>query len=78
MNGLHRRLRSLEASRKARIPTPRPSGRARERMREHLEGVAALQRGELGPEQAADVEATSDALRRRLAQSRGDRGEGYR
>jgi len=71
---LRRRLEDLE-----RLPprTPRgPSAQARGRMREHLEGVAALRRGELGPEQAADVEATSDALRRRLAQSRGDRGEG--
>jgi hypothetical protein len=44
-------------------------------MREHLDGVAALRRGELGPEQAADVEAVSAALERRLAASR---GEGYR
>ena len=74
MNGLQRRLKSLEE----RVPPPHSSGWARERMREHLDRVAAMRRGELGPEQAADVEATSDALRRRLAQSRGDRGEGYR
>jgi hypothetical protein len=74
MNGLQRRLRSLEAAKL--VPPPRPPSRARERMREHLDRVAAMRRGELEPEQAADVEAESDALRRRLAQSRGYRGEG--
>jgi hypothetical protein len=70
---LRRRLEDLE-----RLPprTPRgPSAQARGRMREHLDRVAALRRGELGPEGAADVEATSAALERRLASGR---GEGYR
>jgi len=73
MNGLERRLKSLEAAKL--VPPPRPPSRARERMREHLGRVAAMRRGELGPEQAADVEAVSAALERRLAASR---GEGYR
>ena len=73
MNGLHRRLRSLEAAKL--VPPPRPPSRARERMREHLSRVAALRRGELGPEEAAEVEAESAAVERRPAASR---GEGYR
>ena len=75
MNGLQRRLKSLEAAKP--VPPPRSSGQAaqaRERMKEHLEGVAALRRGELDPEEAADVEAVSAALERRLAASRGEGG----
>jgi hypothetical protein len=41
-------------------------------MREHLGRVAALRRGELGPEEAAEVEAMSAAIKSRLAQIRGE------
>ena len=45
---------------------------ARRHMREHLARVAALRRGELGPDEAAEVEAVSAAIKRRLAQIRGE------
>ena len=45
---------------------------ARQRMRDHLGRVAALRRGELGPEEAAEVEAVSAAIEGRLAQIRGE------
>ncbi|MBA3426741.1 MAG: hypothetical protein H0U04_19875 [Rubrobacter sp.] len=75
MNDLERRLERLEATAHARSSAASP---ARERMREHLGRVAALRRGELGPEEAAEVEATDDSIRRRMAEIREDRGEGGR
>jgi hypothetical protein len=45
---------------------------ALQRMRDHLGRVAALRRGELGPEEAAEVEAVSAAIEGRLAQIRGE------
>jgi hypothetical protein len=43
-------------------------------MVEHLDRVAALRRGELGPEEAAEVEALNAAFEGRLAQRRGEGG----
>jgi len=70
-----RRLEALEArampSRDA--PEAKPSD-ARRRMVEHLDRLAALRRGELGPEEAAEVEAANHAIESRLAQLRGEGG----
>jgi hypothetical protein len=41
-------------------------------MVEHLDRVAALRRGELGPEEAAEVEAMSAAAESRFASRRGE------
>jgi hypothetical protein len=43
-------------------------------MTEHLSRVAALRRGELGPEEAAEVEAVNAAFEDRLAHIRGEGG----
>jgi len=43
-------------------------------MREHLGQVAALRRGKLGSEEAAEVEAVNAAFESRLAQIRGEGG----
>ncbi len=70
---LQRRLQSLEE----RVSPPQSSvaSPARERMREHLDKVAALRRGELDPLEAAEVEAENDAIERRMTEIREDRGE---
>ena len=44
---------------------------ARRRMIEHLDRVAALRRGELNAEEAAEVEAVSAAIKSRLAEIQG-------
>ena len=70
-----RRLEALEAR-------AMPSGDApdakrsdvRRRMVEHLDRMASLKRGELGPEEAAEVEAANAAFEARLAQMRGEGG----
>lgn len=67
---IHGRLEKLET----RAPRPRSRPGARARMIEHLRRVAALRRGELGPEEAAEVEATSAAMEKRMAQMRGEGG----
>jgi hypothetical protein len=41
-------------------------------MREHLEQVARLRRGELGPEEEAEVEAMNAAVERRRREIRGE------
>ena len=41
-------------------------------MVEHLGRIAALRRGELGPEEAAEVEAMNAALQRQFAPRRGE------
>jgi len=43
-------------------------------MREHLGQVAALRRGELDSEEAAEVQAVNAAFEGRLAQIRGEGG----
>ena len=70
-----RRLEALEARTMPSrdVPEAKPSD-ARRRMVEHLDRVAALRRGELGPEEAAEVEAANDAFEGRLAQRRGEGG----
>jgi hypothetical protein len=72
---VRRRLESLEerAMQRQHVPEAKPrQSDARRHMREHLARVAALRRGELGPEEAAEVEAVSAAIRSRLAQIRGE------
>jgi hypothetical protein len=70
-----RRLKVLEAR---TLPSPgapeaEPAD-ARRRMVEHLDELAALRRGELGPEEAAEVEAANHAIESRMAQIRGEGG----
>ncbi len=66
---LRRRLEDLE-----RLPprTPRGPSEARRRMEEHLDRLAALRRGELSEEEAAEVEATDAAIESRMAAIRGE------
>ncbi len=66
---IHRRLEALEA----RSEAPQPSD-ARRRMVAHLDRLAALRRGELGPEEEAEVAATHAALQERMASRRGGEG----
>lgn len=66
---LQRRLEDLERHR-LRSRNREPS-EARGQMVEHLDRVAALRRGELGPEEAAEVETMSMALEDRMASRRG-------
>lgn len=70
MGNLERRLEALEG----RVPAPEPPSKseARERMKAHLDRVAALRRGELDPEETAEVEALTADIMRRLAQHRGE------
>jgi hypothetical protein len=67
---MRHRLESLED--RARHNVAGRSSGARHYMREHLEQVARLRRGELGPEEVAEVEAKNDAVESRLAQIRGE------
>lgn len=70
MGRVRRRLEVLEG----RIPPPKLPDRteARARMKAHLDQVAKLRRGELSYEEAAEVEAVSADLKRRLAEHRGE------
>jgi hypothetical protein len=72
--GMWRRLEALEArampSRDALESEPSD---ARRRMVEHLDRLARLKRGELGPEEA-EVEAVHAAIESRRAQIRGEGG----
>jgi cytochrome c556 len=70
-----RRLEALEARAmpSQEAPEAKPS-EARRRMIEHLDRFAALRRGELGPEEAAEVEAANAAIEARMAQIRGEGG----
>jgi hypothetical protein len=74
---MRRRLEALEeqAMPRRQVPEAKPhQSDARRHMRQHLGRVAALRRGELGPEEAAEVEAASAAFESRLAQIRGEGG----
>jgi hypothetical protein len=74
---LRRRIEILEeqAMPRQHVTEAKPDqSDARQHMREHLARVAALRRGELDPEQAAEVEAVSAAFESRLAQIRGEGG----
>jgi hypothetical protein len=66
------RLKRLEGQAQHRPHVSVGSARARERMRKHLDDLARLKRGELGPEEAAEVEAYTAAVRRRFASRRGE------
>jgi hypothetical protein len=70
---LGRRLEALEerAMPRQRVPEAKPSD-ARRRMVEHLDQMARLKRGELGPEEAAEVEALTVIVEARLASRRGE------
>ena len=69
---VRRRLEALEGRAQIRRGVPEGSAQARARMIEHLDGVAALRRGELGPEEAAEVEAMNAAAESRFASRRGE------
>jgi hypothetical protein len=70
-----RRVEALEEQvRPERGPT-RSTG-ARERMKAHLSQVAALRRGELSEEEAAEVMATNALIEARMQEIRAARGEG--
>jgi len=72
---MRRRLTALEEQAMPRQHVPEAKLRqsdARRHMMEHLGRVAALRRGELGPEEAAKVEAFNAAFEGRLALIRGD------
>jgi hypothetical protein len=70
---LERRLEALEerAMPRLHVPEAKPSD-VRRRMVEHLDRLAALRRGELGPEEAARVDAMSAAAESRFASRRGE------
>jgi len=70
---LDRRLEALEerAMPRQRVPEAKPSD-ARRRMVEHLNQMARLKRGQLGPEEAAEVEALTVIVEARLAARRGE------
>ena len=65
------RLEALEEQAQVR-GRPGGSPQARERMVEHLGKMAALRRGELGPEEARQVEAMIAAAQGRFASRRGE------
>ena len=67
-----RRLERLEGRAQLRQRVPQGSPQARARMAEHLDRIAALRRGELGPEEAAEVESLNAAFEARLARIRGE------
>jgi hypothetical protein len=73
-SGIHRRVEALE--RRVRPRQPERSTDTRERMKAHLDRLAALRRGELSSEEAAEVEATHAAIESRLTRIQG--GGGYR
>jgi hypothetical protein len=70
-----RRLEALEArAMPGRDASESEPSDARRGMVEHLDRLAALRRGELGPEEASEVEALNAAFEARLAQIRGEGG----
>jgi hypothetical protein len=69
---VRRRLEALEGQAQFRRRIPEGSPQAREGMVEHLAQVRRLRRGELDPEEAAEVEAMNALLQRRLASRRGE------
>jgi hypothetical protein len=72
---MRRRIEALEerAVPRRRVPEAKLcQSDARRHMSEHLGRVAALRRGELGPAEAAEVEAVSAAIESRLARIWGE------
>jgi hypothetical protein len=68
------RLEALEGRARRWRRVSEGSTRPRADMLEHLRQMARLKRGELGPEEAAEVEAANAAFEARLAQIRGEGG----
>lgn len=66
---LNRRLRVLEGNIQ---PEPEDRSEVRAWMRESLARIAAYRRGELGPEEAAKVEALKVAVERQREERRGE------
>jgi hypothetical protein len=74
---LRRRIEILEeqAMPRQHVPEAKPhQSDARRHMTEHLRRLTLLRRDELGPEEAAEVEAVNAAFEVRLAQIRGEGG----
>jgi hypothetical protein len=74
---VRRRLETLEeqAMPRQHVPEAKPhQSDARRHMREHLRLVAAGRRGELGPEEAAEVESLNAAFEGRRRRIRGEGG----
>jgi hypothetical protein len=72
---VQRRVRVLEerAMTRRRVPEPLPrQSDARRRMMEHLALIARLRRGELGPEEAAEVESLNAAFEGRRGRIQGE------
>jgi hypothetical protein len=72
---MRRRLEALEERviPRQHVPEAKPhQSDARRHMTEHLRRLALLRRGELGPEEAAEVEAANAAFESRLARIRGE------
>jgi hypothetical protein len=72
---VRRRLETLEERAMPRRHVPNVNLRqsdARRYMTEHLRRLALLRKGELGPEEAAEVEAVNAAFEARLARIRGE------
>ena len=72
---IRHRLEALEERAIPRRHVPEAQLRqsdAHRHMREHLGRVAAVRRGELGPEEAAEVEAVSAAFESRLVRMWGE------
>ena len=71
---VRRRLEILEGRAQLRTRVTEGSPQARARVVEHLDRVAALRRGDLGPEEAARVEAMSAAVESRFTSRCGEDG----
>jgi len=72
---MRRRLEALEEYAMPRPPVPEAQLRqsdARRRMMQHLRLLAAGRRGELGPEEAAEIESLNAAFEDRRARIRGE------
>ena len=68
--GLSRRLEALEGQVLRRAPEGSPD--TRRRMKEHLDRIAELRRGDATVENNAELKAMSAAIRGRLAAIRGE------
>ena len=69
-----RRIRDLERRAQERVPGASGRSEAMKRLVEHLGRLAASRRGELSEEEEAEVRATDAAIRRRMAEIRGEGG----
>jgi hypothetical protein len=72
---MRRRLEALEDRVRRHVSEAKlRQSDVRRHMTEHLDRVAVFRRGELDPEEAAEVEAVNAAIRGQLAQIRGEGG----